>query len=282
MMKRLTPIVVQAPQRSPEWFQARLGNVTASMVSTTMEYYAVTKTQLNKAIEYYQLNRASFTDEWTERMLNEYPVEFCLRAGVELREQASRINYRRGLVAERITGMPAELEPYISKDMVWGQALEPEARAMYILLTKNKVQDAPLMLHPKLMCGASPDGLVIDTQTGELGNLEIKCLRSVNHLYKVIEANEVPNDYRDQMQMQMWIDGRDWCDFVAYDSRVKEGLHIFIKRVEYDEFYVENVMVPMITRFLDECDRDERKFYAIAKKRREEVASHEVQPSGAI
>jgi len=271
MTKRLTPIVVQAPQRSPEWFNARLGNVTASMVSTTMEYYAVTKAQLNKAIEYYQLNNASFTNEWTERMLNEYPLEFCLRAGVELREQASRMNYRRGLVAERITGMPAELEPYISKDMMWGQSLESEARTMYMLLTKNKVQEAPLMLHPELMCGASPDGLVIDTKTGELGNLEIKCLRSVNHLYKVIETGEVPSDYIDQIQMQMWIDGRDWCDFVAYDSRVKEGLHIFIKRIEYDEFYVDNVMIPMVARFLDECDRDERKFYAIAKQRRAEL-----------
>lgn len=269
MTKRLTPTVVEAPQRSSEWFDARLGNVTASMVSATMDYYAVTKANINKAIEYYQLNKAAYSDDWLEVMLNEHPTEFCLQAGVELRESAARMNYRRGLVAERITGMPAELAPFISKDMVWGQSLEPEARSMYQLLTKNRVQEAPLMLHPELLCGASPDGLVIDAQTGELGNLEIKCLRSANHLYKVIETGEVPEDYRDQIQMQMWIDGRDWCDFVAYDSRVKEGLHIFIKRVEYDEFYVDNVMVPGITRFLDECDRDERKFYAIAKARRE-------------
>lgn len=272
MLKRFTPIVVQAPQRSKEWFDSRLGNVTASNVSKTMEYYAVTKANLNKSIEYYQLNSASFTQEWTERMLNEFPVEFCLRAGVELKEQAARMNYRRGIVAERITGMPADLDPYVSKDMVWGQMLEPEARTMYLLLTKNKVQDAPLMLHPELMCGASPDGLVIDIKTGELGTLEIKCLRSANHLYKVIQADEVPDDYHDQIQMQMWMTGRDWCDFVAYDSRVKEGLHIFIKRVEYDEFYVENVLVPSIERFLDECDQDERKFYAIAKQRKEELA----------
>lgn len=269
MTKRLTPIVVEASQRSSEWFDARLGNVTASMVSATMEYYAVTKANLNKAVEYYQLNKVSFTDEWLEKMLNEYPVEFCLCAGVELRESAARMNYRRGLVTERITGMPAELAPFISKDMVWGQSLEPEARSMYQLITKNRVQEAPLMLHPELLCGASPDGLVIDVQTGELGNLEIKCLRSANHLYKVMDTGEVPEEYHNQIQMQMWIDGRDWCDFVAYDSRVKEGLHIFIKRVEYDEFYVDNVMAPSITRFLEECDRDERKFYAIAKQRRE-------------
>lgn len=271
MRQTFTPIVVQTYQRSPEWFSARLGNVTASNVTKTMDYYAVTKTNINKAIEYYQLNKGSFSDEWTEKMLTEYPVEFCLRAGVELREQASRMNYRHGIVTERITKMPAELDPYQSKDMVWGTYLEPEARYMYQRKCGHKVQDAPLMLHPSLMCGASPDGLVIDTRTGELGTLEIKCLRSANHLYKVIETGEMPEDYRNQIQMQMWITGRDWCDFVAYDSRVKEGLHLFVKRIEYDEFYVDNVMVPSIVRFLDECDREERKFYAIAKQRQERM-----------
>jgi predicted phage-related endonuclease len=160
--------------------------------------------------------------------------------------------------------MSAELDPYITKDMMWGQMLEPEARHMYQLITKNEVQDAPLMLHPELLCGASPDGLVIDTTTGELGTLEIKCLKSTNHLYKVIETQKVPNDYIDQIQMQRWITGRDWCDFVAYDSRVKDGLHLFMQRVEYDEFYVDEVMIPMLKRFLNECDHEERKFYAIA------------------
>lgn len=269
MRQTFTPIVVQAPQRSSQWFEARLGNVTASKVSVTMEYSAVTKANLARAVDWYALNKASFTDEWLEKMMNEYPKEFCLRAGVELKESAARMNYRRAIVTERITGMAADLDPYVTKDMIWGQSLEPQARHMYGLLTKNVVQDAPLMLHPNLLCGASPDGLVIDTATGELGTLEIKCLKSTNHLYKVIETQEVPADYLDQIQMQMWITGRDWCDFVAYDTRVKEGLHIFIKRLEYDEFYVDNVMVPNITRFLDECDRDERKFYAIAKQRQE-------------
>lgn len=272
MRQTFTPIAVQAPQRSSEWFQARLGNVTASNVSKTMEYYAVKKGDLNKAIEYYMLNKASFSDDWTERMLNEYPVEFCLRAGVDLLESAARMNYKRGIVAERITGMPAELDPYVSKDMIWGQSQEPHARTLYELITKNRVQEAPLLLHPELMCGASPDGFVIDIETGELGTLEIKCLRSANHLYKVMDADKVPEEYIPQIQMQMWLTGRDWCDFVAYDSRVGDGLHIMIKRVEYDEFYVDNVLVPSIERFLDECNRDERKFYAIRKHRLEEAA----------
>lgn len=269
MRQRLTPIILEAPQRSDEWFRARLGNVTASMVSKTMEYYTVTATNIKKAREYYALNEDSYNQEWLEKMEAEYPTEFCLNAHVELRETAARKGYRQNIVAERITKMRSDSDPYITEDMKWGIINELTAQTLYKERSGNVLKDAPYMMHPLLLCGASPDGHVIDTKTGELGNAEIKCLRSANHLYKVIESDEVPEEYINQIQMQMWINGRDWCDFIAFDSRVLEDLQLFIKRVEYDEFYVDNVMVPMIIRFLDECDQDERKFYAIAKKRRE-------------
>lgn len=272
MRQRLTPIVVQAPQRSEEWFGARLGNVTGSNVSKTMSYSAVTKTHLEQAAEYYQLNKASYEDEWLEKMLEEYPLEFCLQAEVDIWEKADRKSYREAIVAERITGQRSDTDPYVTEDMRWGIINEIGAKNLYAELTGNKVSEAPYMMHPTLLCGASPDGLVVDVTTGELGNIEIKCLKSSNHLYKVISRDYVPPDYHEQIQMQMWITGRDWCDFIAYDSRVLEDLQLFIKRIEYDDFYVDNVLVPAITRFLEECDRDERKFYAIAKQRREERA----------
>lgn len=269
MTQRLAPIIVEAPQRSDAWFRARLGNVTASKVSIIMDYLAVKAGDLKKADEYYALNKSSFDDEWLETMRESYPTEYCLRVKVDLRESQVRRSYRQNLVAERITGRRSDSDPFTTEDMKWGVLNEIAARELYAERTGNVVRDAPYMMHPSLLCGASPDGHVIEVTTGELGNIEIKCLRSSNHLYKVIDTNDVPDDYNDQIQMQMWINGRDWCDFIAYDSRVFEDLQLFIKRVRYDEFYVDNVMVPSIARFLDECDRDERKFYAIARQRKE-------------
>lgn len=270
MRQRLTPIVVDAPQRSEEWFKARLGNLTASKAFVAMSYYATTSTHIKKAEEYYHLNSASYDPEWVEAMKEQYPTEFCLQAGIAIAEKADRRSYRQNIVAERITGLRQDSDPYVTEDMRWGVVNEIAARTLYRERTGNIVKEAPYMMHPTLLCGASPDGHVIDKSTGELGNIEIKCLRTSNHLYKVIDEDDVPLDYIDQIQMQMWINGRDWCDFVAYDSRVLEDLQLFIKRVAYDEFYVENVMAPAIIRFLDECDREERKFYAIAKHRREQ------------
>ena len=261
-----TPIIVNAPQLSREWFEARIGNVTGSKVSRTMDYKNPTITQMKMADEYYLLNNTVYTAEWRERM-QEYPWEYCLRAGVELLPNGTRETYKRQTVGERISKTSADEGMFVSKAMQWGQMQERFAKAQYKGITGNRLEDAPLMLHPQLLCGASPDGLVIDVQTGELGNLEAKCLEPWNHLYKIIKADAMPDEFIPQVQMQMWINGRDWCDFVGYDPRVQEGLRVFIKRVERDNFYIDEVLVPNIVRFLDECDADERQFYAIMKDR---------------
>lgn len=266
MTKRLTPIVVQAPQRSEEWYRARLGNVTASVVSKTMEYAKPKAADLAKAMLVYQAN--DIDPAYVEEMLTFYPVEFCVGVGVDLKESVARATYRQDIVTERITKMRSDTDPYITEDMRWGIMNEITAKTLYHELTGNIIVEAPLMLHPKLYAGASPDGHVTDIETGELGNGEVKCLKSRNHLYKVIEADEVPADYIDQIQFQMFIDGRDWCDFIAFDSRVGEDLSLFIKRVPYDDFYIDNVMYPALIRFLAECDKDERKFYAIARDKK--------------
>lgn len=265
-MKRSTPIVVQAPQRSEEWYGARLGNVTASKVDVTMSYYKPKPADIAQATEVYLAN--DLPPEFIEELLILSPTEFCVGVGIELQEAADRQTYRETLVSERITKLRSDEDQYVNSAMRWGIVNEMYAKEKYRELTGNIIKDAPLMLHPTLMAGASPDGHVIDIETGEIGNAEVKCLTSRNHLYKVIKADEMPQEYWPQVQMQMFINGRDWCDFIGFDSRPKqEGLQLFIKRIPYDEFYIDNVMYPALTRFLDECDYDERKFYAIAKAR---------------
>lgn len=271
MSQRLSPILVKAPQRSDEWFAARLGNATGSRISDTIDYLKPTKMHIKKADEFYALNKDLRDEEWIDIMREQYPVEYCLQAYVELSESSKRIGYRQSIVAERITGRRGDTDPYVTEDMKWGIVNEGFAKSLYQVKYRNLVEEAPLMLHPTLLCGASPDGLVTDMETGELGNLEVKCLKSSNHLYKVILKDDMPSEYNNQVQMQMWINGRDWCDFVAYDSRVKEGLQLFVKRIEYDEFYVTNVLEPGVTRFLDECDKEERVFYAIMKARQKQI-----------
>lgn len=219
-----------AAQRSSEWFEQRLGKVTASRVADCMAW--------------------GRTDKDGNR-----------------KELTARKNYRENIVAERLTGMPADPEPYVSYDMKWGIANEAIARNVYQLEYRRIVEDAPFVQHETLLCGASPDGYVIDGETGELGLVEIKCLRSANHLYKAIKNQKVPAEHIPQIQMQLWITGRAWCDFIAFDSRLPEGLKIFVQRVERDEEYIK-MLEAEVRQFLTECDNDFRQFWASVKDKK--------------
>lgn len=274
MQPKFNPIIIDAPQRSEKWFEARLGIGSASKANEmlAMDNRSITKGALSNADTWYINNPHVRDAEWREVMRDKYPAEYCLQAGVEIRESAARKTYREEVVSERFTKLQKDIPT--TRAMQWGVISEPFARAHYENQYNMHVDNAPLFLHPKLMCGATPDGLVTDKATGEVGNLEIKCLESHNHLFKAIKAGIMPAEHNAQVQMQMWLTTRDWCDFVAYDSRFGDTapeLMVFKQRIERDDFYIDNVLVPGVIRFLDECDAAERQIWAIIYSKREKA-----------
>lgn len=141
---------------------------------------------------------------------------------------ASRANYAAQLIAERLTGTPAE--SYTNAAMQHGTETEPEARAAYEFYQGVTVREVAFVPHPKIdQAGCSPDGLVDDD-----GLVEIKCPNTATHLETLL-GQAVPSKYESQMQFQMACTGRAWCDFVSYDPRMPENMRLFIKRVERDD-----------------------------------------------
>jgi putative phage-type endonuclease len=141
---------------------------------------------------------------------------------------ALRANYMAELIAERLSGTPAEA--FISAAMQWGTDMEPQARAAYEFRTDAQVTQVGFVIHPTIVqAGASPDGLVNDD-----GLIEIKCPNTATHLETLL-GQAVPAKYETQMQFQMACTGRQWCDFVSYDPRMPESMRLFIKRVERDD-----------------------------------------------
>lgn len=263
-MQTLKPITHQVQQRTEEWFQLRLGKVTGSKVGCVLEYFKPTKAQLAAAMDVYtkeviDLDRAAY-------LYDNSPSEYCLQAGIELTPKAERENYKQNLVGERLTKLPADPEPYVSYDMKWGMVNEDIAKTVYQMQKKCILQGTPIYEHPELKALVSPDDNAVDTASGELINVEIKNLRTANHLYKIIKTQEMPEDYKPQVQMQMWLSGLSSTDFIGFDSRLKRGLNIFVQRVPIDNQYVEWVLEPGIRRFLAECDRDFKYFWAKLKE----------------
>ncbi|CAH1266690.1 Hypp3518 [Branchiostoma lanceolatum] len=131
----------------------------------------------------------------------------------------------------------------------YGRLLEPLAREAYKGIQKEKghqnmeVTECGLFVHPKkAFLGASPDGLVQCTCCGE-GLLEVKCPRT-SAMEKPRENNtdflqlsergdtelKHKHSYFYQVQAQMGVTGRRWCDFFVYS---KAGYHL--ERIYFNE-----------------------------------------------
>jgi putative phage-type endonuclease len=159
---------------------------------------------------------------------------------------AARKNYHAELVAERLTGQPAE--KFTNAAMAWGTEREPQARASYTLATFNAVDEVGFIDHPALpMSGASPDGLV-----GAEGLVEIKCPNTATHIETLL-GGSVEGKYLKQMQWQMACTGRAWCDFVSFDPRLPDDMQLFIRRVERDDAAIAEIETA-VRDFLAEVD----------------------------
>jgi putative phage-type endonuclease len=158
---------------------------------------------------------------------------------------ASRKNYTAELVIQRLTNeIP---ESYTNAAMQWGTDNEPLARLAYSLETGNDVEETGLWLHEIIPAGASPDGFVNDD-----GLVEIKCPNSATHI-ETLQNKKIPRQYFAQVQGQLWITERSWCDFVSFDPRLPENAQMIVIRVDRDDKYITELEKEIIT-FLQEVD----------------------------
>jgi hypothetical protein len=128
--------------------------------------------------------------------------------------------------------MAAELKvstpPPPSFWMEWGSEHEPYAVAAYELITGRKTEQVGFVWpddHERYGC--SPDRLV-----GDDGLLEVKCPKPETVLEYHLTG--FPKDYKPQVQGQLLVTGRKWCDFLAYHPELKP----YLVRVERDEKYI--------------------------------------------
>ena len=167
-------------------------------------------------------------------------------ARIKAGEAAVRRKYRIQLVTERLTGIP--VSGYQNAAMQWGTQTEPYGREAYEVETGAMVQQVGFLKHPEVAwCGASPDGCVDDD-----GLIEIKCPESTTHL-EWMDAERVPPEHVAQIQFQLWVTGRKYCDFVSYDPRFPEPLRLLIVRAKRDEKYIENLAAE-VCNFLADVD----------------------------
>lgn len=125
-----------------------------------------------------------------------------------------------------------------------GTENEPYAIAAYESIKGIKTRQVGFVLpddHDRWGC--SPDRLV-----GDDGLLETKCPKPETLIAYHVEG-VFPVEYKPQVQGQLMITGREWCDFMAYHPELAP----FLIRVERDEDYIAK-MQEALEEFCDRLD----------------------------
>jgi len=193
-------IILDLPQGSQEWLEARAEVITASR-------FIDARARLKVASK------------------NGKAGDFTGKA----------IDYAWTIAMERISGQPLD-QTFVTWQMRRGSELEPEARMAYEMETGLLAGDSGLILTDDSVFGYSSDGLVDDDGLVEI-KCPASC-QKIGSIWSG-PANATA-EYIDQIQGGMWITGRKWCDFIMYCPWLESvGKELFIQRVERDDNYIE-------------------------------------------
>ena len=170
----------------------------------------------------------------------------------------SRKKYVNALALERYTGKK-EIT-YANDAMARGIELEPLARSAYESFTKTAVREVGFIVHPDFnWTGSSPDGLV-----GDDGLVEIKCPLNPKHHENLFRGGPDPQ-YHWQMQHQMWVTGRAWCDFVSWNPEFGK-LDLSVCRVFRNDVIITQ-MVEQLQLFNEEVEKSLNDMIELEKQR---------------
>jgi len=141
----------------------------------------------------------------------------------------------------------------------WGLKMEPHAFAQYVRVTGNTVNETGLhiMQEPESsrFFGASPDGLVVDAKDQSEGLLEIKCLWGRRNQNELTPFDHCPNRFFDQIQGQLAICDREWCDLMIYIPPKGKKRNHSILRIPRDREYWSNTLLPALKEFCDDVEK---------------------------
>lgn len=196
----------------------------------------------------FAINTEQQNDTWRQSRIGKVTASRVADVVAKTRSgwSASRETYMGELIAERLTGVPAER--YKNAAMDWGTEKEPQARAAYQFEQGVLVRQVGFVTHPEIaMTGASPDGLV-----GEDGLVEIKAPNTSTHVATLL-GQSVPGKYVTQVMWQLACTDRQWCDFASFDPRLPGSMQLWIKRIERDDALIVE-LEEQVQEFLHELD----------------------------
>lgn len=169
----------------------------------------------------------------------------ALRAGRPTASEFSKLVSGTGKASTQVAGYAATLaaEFYAGRPLERfegnraterGHEIEPEARSAYEFL--NDCETVQVGFITNFDAGCSPDSMV-----GDVGLLEIKSQLAKGHVETLAyhhKHRKCPPGYYSQVQGQLLVCEREWCDLVFHHPDLP-GLTI---RVDRDEAYIRELL----------------------------------------
>lgn len=183
----------------------------------------------------YRFDIEQQTDAWFEAKLGKF-------SGSDFHIMLGNSQAKKDFMWEKFSEIKyqdSDKEDFSTYYMERGKVLEHEARRMYNVTKEIVVKEVGLVEDDGEFAGyavCSPDGLV-----GDDGIIEIKCLSAKFHEQYTNPISDkyeyIKPEYRTQVQYNLLITDRKWCDFVYYHPRA--GIHVI--HIERDEEYIEKI-----------------------------------------
>jgi hypothetical protein len=151
-------------------------------------------------------------------------------------------DYLNELLGQLLAGKVEDF--YKTPAMQRGNDLEPEAVDYYERYYGSATKEVGFVTTRDGRIGCSPDRLV-----GKDGLLEVKCPMYKQHV-KNLRSGEIDNKYYPQVQGQLLLTKRDWCDWMSYHPDMPAS----IVRIERDDDYLEK-LCDYLDHFLTEMDK---------------------------
>jgi hypothetical protein len=149
--------------------------------------------------------------------------------------------YAFKLAIERISGQLLQEDKFETFEMRRGRELESEARYAHEQKIGTMVEQTGIVLTDDGIFGASVDGFI-----GADGCSEYKCFIAPSSLMPIILDGDI-SDCTEQIQGQLWVTGRKWCDFCLYCPALKSiGKDLTIFRVNRDESFIAKMELELL------------------------------------
>lgn len=227
-------IILNHPQGSQDWLQARAGVITASRYSDAISMVNGLTGQQQIYVDALLAGKTEGEAKSAAGYKNAPTAAVVERAlaGEQVGEPSEAAKKYAWLIAFEVVSREPLDDTFVTYAMRRGRELEPHARRVYEARTGALVEEVSLILTEDSTFGYSADGFCDDD-----GLIEVKCPLACDKLGEVWAHPETAHaEYIEQINGGLWITGRKWCDLVVYCPWLSAvGKDLFVKRIYRDD-----------------------------------------------